>query len=324
MVAAWAGVCVAKNPIIQTKYTADPAPLVYDDTLYLYTSHDEDTASGFTMFNWLLYSSTDLVNWTDHGVVAGVKAPNKTFAWADGNNAWAPQVVQRGGKFYLYAPFPKGGHMVIGVAVASQPEGPFVDALGAPLIDNPSSSNDIDPTVFVDDDGQAYLYWGHQPPVFYVKLNQDMISYSGSIVELTRPQTYEEGPWFFGRQGQYYLAFASTCCPEGIGYAMSSGPTGPWTYKGSIMDGNAQSSGNHPGIVDFRGGSYLFGFDYAVQLAREGQRVGERRSVCVEKFDYGRHHTEAAVLERYRCPADRNSEPLRSDRSRDHCLGVGR
>jgi arabinoxylan arabinofuranohydrolase len=279
-------VCFADNPIIQTNYTADPAPMVYDDTVYLYTSHDEDNAVQFTMYNWMLYSSTDMVNWTDHGIVAGVKDPYKTFKWADGNNAWAPQVIFRNGKFYLYGPFPRGGHMVIGVAVADKPTGPFVDAIGAPLINNPNSTNDIDPTVFIDDDAQAYLYYGHQPPVFYVKLNQDMISYAGSIVELTRPQTYEEGPWFYRRNGQYYLAFASTCCPEGIGYAMGNSPTGPWTYKGSIMDGNSQSSGNHPGIIDYKGSSYVFGFHYAVQLQREGSKVGERRSVCVEKLTY--------------------------------------
>ena len=100
--------------------TADPAPLVVGNTLYLYTSHDEDSATGFVMYDWLLYSSTDMVNWTDHGVIAGVRAPNKTFKWADGSNAWAPQAISRNGKFYLYVPFTKGGHMVIAVAVADQ------------------------------------------------------------------------------------------------------------------------------------------------------------------------------------------------------------
>jgi arabinoxylan arabinofuranohydrolase len=278
-------VCFADNPIVQTKYTADPAPLVYDDTVYLYTSHDEDDAEGFTMYNWLLYSSTDMANWTDHGIIAGVREPHKTFEWADGYNAWAPQVVNRNGRFYLYGPFPRGGHMVIGVAVADSPTGPFVDAIGAPLIDNPNSTYDIDPTVFVDDDGQAYLYWGHQPPLFYVTLNEDMISYSGDIVELPGPQTYEEGPWFYQRNGLYYLAFASTCCPEGIGYAMSDSPVGPWTYQGSLMDPNGASSGNHPGIIDYKGSSYLFGFNYEVLFARQTQKV-ERRSVCVERMSY--------------------------------------
>jgi len=283
----WDRAALADNPIIQTNYTADPAPLVHDDIVYLYTSHDEDNASGFTMYNWMLYSSSDLVNWRDHGMIGGVKDPYKTFKWADGNNAWAPQVIFRNNHYYLYAPFPKGGHMVIGVAVADHPEGPFVDGIGEPLINQPSSSVDIDPTVFLDSDGQAYLYWGHQPSVFYVRLNQDMISYAGGIQQVTRPQTFEEGPWFYRRNDLYYLAFASTCCPEGIGYATSTAATGPWTFKGSIMDGAAQSSGNHPGIIDYKGGSYVFGFDYAVQLAREGKRVGERRSVCVQKFEYG-------------------------------------
>lgn len=282
----------AENPIIQTKFTADPAPLVYNDTVYLYTSHDEDNASGFTMYNYMLYTSTDMVNWTDHGILAGVKDPYKTWKWADGNSAWAPQVVRQNNRFYMYAPFPKGGRMMIGVAVADKPEGPFVDPLNAPLIDNPNSTgNDIDPTVMVDDDGQAYLYWGHQPPLYYVKLNQDMTSYSGSIVQLSRPQTFEEGPWFFKRDKLYYLAWASTCCPEGIGYAMGNSPTGPWTFKGSIMDGNNRSSGNHPGIVDYKGTTYVFGFNYAISYPETLTQPlpgghTERRSVCVQKMAF--------------------------------------
>jgi arabinoxylan arabinofuranohydrolase len=290
----------ADNPIIQTKYTADPAPLVYDDTLYLYTSHDEDNATGFTMYNWMLYTSTDMVNWTDHGIIGGVKDPDKTFKWADGSNAWAPQVIHRNGKFYLYGPFPRSGHMVIGVAVADAPTGPFVDALGEPLIYNPNSGNDIDPTVFIDDDGQAYLYWGHQPPVFYVKLNEDMISYSGSMVELQKPQTFEEGPWFYRRNDNYYLAFASTCCPEGIGYAMSDSPTGPWTYKGSIMDGDSRSSGNHPGIVEYKGTWYVFGFNYAISYPQTTTQPlpgghTEQRSICVEELSYAADGTIAKL-----------------------------
>jgi len=74
--------CYAQNPIIQTKYTADPAPMVYHDTVFLYTSHDEDDAFGFKMLNWMLYTSTDMVNWTDRGIVAGVKEPYRTFTWA--------------------------------------------------------------------------------------------------------------------------------------------------------------------------------------------------------------------------------------------------
>src|SRR5665647_1545668 len=92
--------CYADNPIIQTKYTADPAPMVYNDTVFLYAGHDEDDATGFKMLNWQLYTSTDMVNWTDHGMAASLKM----FSWATDNGAWAPQCVARNGKFYMYCP----------------------------------------------------------------------------------------------------------------------------------------------------------------------------------------------------------------------------
>jgi arabinoxylan arabinofuranohydrolase len=93
--------CYADNPVIQTKYTADPAPMVYHDTVFLYTSHDENDAFGFKMLNWMLFTSTDMVNWTERGIIAGVKEPYRTFTWADGHSAWAPQCIARNGKFYL-------------------------------------------------------------------------------------------------------------------------------------------------------------------------------------------------------------------------------
>ncbi|OCX52051.1 carbohydrate-binding protein [Mucilaginibacter sp. PPCGB 2223] len=275
----------AQNPIIQTKYTADPAPMVYKDTVFLYTSHDEDDAFGFKMRNWLLYTSTDMVNWRDRGIIASLK----DFKWVTTDNgAWAPQIIARNNKFYMYCPMPGFG---IGVLVADNPYGPFKDPIGKPLIKN--SSDDIDPTVFIDDDGQAYLYWGN-PNLYYVRLNGDMISYSGSIIKdptiakvkgMPDPYHYQEGPWVWKRNGRYYLAYASTCCPEGIGYATSKTPAGPWEYKGMIMDGDKRSSGNHPGIIDFKNESYLFGFDYAI-LKQNMSKHYERRSVCLEKITY--------------------------------------
>jgi arabinoxylan arabinofuranohydrolase len=268
--------CQAQNPIIQTKFTADPAPLVYRDTVFLYTSHDEDDAKGFKMYNWLLYTSTDMVNWTDHGTVASTKS----FSWSPQNGAWAPQCVARNGKFYLYCPIHVKG---IGVLVSDSPYGPFTDPLGKPLIQN--SLDDIDPTVYIDDDGQAYLYWGN-PNLYYVKLNKDMISYSGEIVKSpTKPANYQEGPWFYKRKDKYYVAYASTCCPEGIGYSMSTSPTGPWTYTGMLMESDPRSNGNHPGIIDYKGSTYLFGFNYALSKALSATH-SERRSVCVAKLTY--------------------------------------
>ncbi len=272
----------AQNPIIQTNFTADPAPMVYDGTVYLYTSHDEDDATEFKMVNWRLYTSTDMVNWTDHGAVASLS----TFPWAvQSNDAWAPQVVPRNGKFYLYVPIsvPGSPKSVIAVAIADSPFGPFKDALGHPLIEK--ATGNIDPTVFIDDDGQAYLYWGN-PNLWYVKLNPDMTSYSGDIVKIdSKPQNYQEGPWFYKRDGRYYMAYASHCCPEGIGYAMSDNATGPWKYEGMIMDPDKRSSGNHPGIIDYKGSSYVFGFNYKLNFAlTEVHR--ERRSITVSKLTY--------------------------------------
>jgi len=270
-------VSYADNPVVQTKFTADPAPMVYGDTVYLYTGHDEDDATGFKMKNWLVYSTTDMANWTDRGVGVSLSA----FSWADPNNgAWASQCIYRNGKFYWYCAVQLKG---IGVLVSNSPTGPFTDALGKPLINN--SSDDIDPTVWVDDDGQAYMYWGN-PNCYYVKLNQDMISYTGGITKISsKPSDYQEGPWLHKRNGIYYLSYSSTCCPEGIGYAMSSSPTGPWTWKGKIMDPNSISSGNQPGIIDYKGTTYCFGFNYYMNLL-ETSTHRERRSVCVDIMKY--------------------------------------
>lgn len=274
----------AQRPIIQTKYTADPAPMVYNDTVFLYTTHDEDDAEGFKMQDWLLYTSTDMVNWTDHGVVASLKS----FDWVKRDNgAWAEQVIERNGKFYMYCPIHGNG---IGVLVSDSPYGPFKDPLGKPLVWQKEHWDDIDPTVFIDEDGQAYMYWGN-PNCYYVKLNEDMISYSGDIVKLKEtPEHYQEGPWFYKRNGHYYLAFASTCCPEGIGYAMSDSPTGPWKTKGYIMRPTERTRGNHPGIMDYKGKSYVFGLNYDL-LKLETNTHYERRSVSVAEMHYNEDGT---------------------------------
>ena len=263
----------AQYPIIQTKYTADPAPYVHGDTIYLYTTHDEDDAEGFKMYDWLLYTSTDMVNWQDHGAVASLK----DFKWNDKENgAWAECVVERNGKWYMYCPIHGHG---IGVLVSDSPYGPFKDPIGKPLAWQKEHWNDIDPSVFIDDDGQAYLYWGN-PNVYCALLNDDMISLKSDIMKLHDiPEHYQEGPWFYKRNGHYYLAYASTCCPEGLGYAMSENPLGPWKFKGYIMAPTDRTRGNHPGIIDYRGKSYGFGLNYdlkniTVKEHKERRNVG--------------------------------------------------
>lgn len=280
----------ARNPVIQTIYTSDPAPMVYHDTVYLYTGHDEDGSTWFTMNDWRCYSSTDMVNWTDHGSPLSFRE----FKWSRGD-AWAGQCIERNNKFYYYVPMNKiGGHMAVGVAVSDSPTGPFKDVLGHPLVE--TGLGDIDPTVFIDDDGQAYLYWGN-PHLWYVKLNEDMISYDETIgivqVPLTkesfgertgnpdRATLYEEGPWFYKRNGLYYMVFAASGIPENIAYSTSTGPTGPWIYRGIIMPTEGTSFTNHPGIADFKGNSYFFYHNGA--LPGGG---GFTRSVCIEQFEY--------------------------------------
>lgn len=265
-------------PIIQTSYTADPAPMVYNDTVFLYTTHDEDDADGFKMFDWLLYTSTDMVNWTDHGAVASLK----DFKWnTRDNGAWAEQLVERDGKFYMYCPIHGNG---IGVLMSDSPYGPFTDPIGKPLVWQKEHWDDIDPTVLIDDDGQAYMYWGN-PDLYCVRLNRDMISTSGDIVKFPRIEDYQEGPWAWKRNGKYYMAFASTCCPEGIGYAMSDSPLGPWEYKGHIMNHTPRTRGNHPGIISYKGKDYVFGLSYDV-LRMETPNHHERRNVEVAEMKY--------------------------------------
>jgi beta-xylosidase len=285
-------------PLFQTKFTADPSPLIVGDTLFLYTSHDsspeditdpnERSSAGFFMYDWLLWSTTDMVNWTEHGAVASLK----DFSWRSRENgAWAIQCVERNGKYYLYAPLHGHG---IGVLVADTPYGPFRDPLGKPLVWQQEHWEDIDPTVFVDDDGQAYMYWGN-PNTYYVRLNEDMISTKGDIVKLDyHIDHYQEGPWFYKRNGKYYLGYATTCCPEALGYAMSDSPTGPWKSKGYIMKPTQRDRGNHPGITDYKGHSYIFGQNYDL-MHLETFIHHERRSVSVAEITYQPDGTIAEV-----------------------------
>ncbi|CAG1970488.1 unnamed protein product [Fusarium graminearum] len=276
----------ADNPIVQTVYTADPAPIVHNGRVYLFTSHDEDGSTNFNMKDWRLFSSNDMVNWQHHPSPMGLT----TFSWAN-DRAWAGQVASRNGKFYYYVPVAmKNGRMAIGVGVSDNILGPYRDALGKPLVEN----NEIDPTVFIDDDGQAYLYWGN-PGLWYVKLNQDMISYSGGVnkVQLTtagfgsrpnsaeRPTNYEEGPWLYKRNGMYYMIYAANCCSEDIRYSTGPTATGPWTYRGVLMAHEGKSFTNHPAVIDFENKSYFFYHNGALPSGS-----GYTRSVAVESFQY--------------------------------------
>src|SRR6478735_1102834 len=265
----------ADNPIVQTNYTADPAPMVHEGKLYLYTSHDEDVTvdNFYTMNDWRLYSTEDMVNWTDLGSPAGLHS----FDWGT-DSAWAPQGIARDGQFFLYVPLNNNTGSRIGVGVSDTVEGPFMDPLGTDLAQ--SNSADIDPTVFIDDDGQAYMYWGNAT-LKYVKLNEGMISYSGSPTDVAL-SGFTEGPWFYKRESTYYMAYAGMGGgTEKISYATSTSPTGPWSARGDIMAAGSTYT-NHPGIVDYKGHSYFFYHNSALPGGNDF-----KRSVCVEEFSYG-------------------------------------
>jgi arabinoxylan arabinofuranohydrolase len=286
-------VCFAQNPIIQNVYTADPAPMVHNDTLFLFTGHDEDNATvkGFIMKDYLCFSTTDMVNWTQHAPIFNVDS----LGWAAKYNANAAQAIYRNGKYYFYISPWSGladGGDCISVVVSNSPYGPFKDALGKPLISpsqttyNPHLWEDIDPTVFIDDDGQAYLYWGNNS-LYCVKLNEDMISYSGDITafdikdKAAFGSDYEEAPWFFKYNGIYYLFYAAHI-PEAIYYTTSNSPKGPWKYGGVIMKGMAQGcNGNHPGVIQYKGNWYLFYFNQDLPGGHD-----KRRAVNVIPFDF--------------------------------------
>jgi hypothetical protein len=291
--------CYALNPVVQTIYTADPAPMVHDGVCYLYADHDEDVLVGnfFTMKDWRCYSSTDMVNWTDHGVVATLR----DFKWAASgwgggfeNGAWALQCIERDGKWFMYCPLQGRG---IGVLVSTNgPFGPFTDPIGKPLI----AGDNIDPTVFIDDDGQAWLCWGN-PKCWYVKLNKDMISFDTSIgnkglvvydmtveafgkrskTDAQRPTTYEEGPWLYKRNALYYLFFAAGPISEHLGYSTGPSSIGPWKYGGVVLPAQGGSFTDHPGVVDFKGKTYMFYHNAA--LPGGG---GFHRSICVDEMKF--------------------------------------
>jgi arabinoxylan arabinofuranohydrolase len=283
--------CRAQVPIVQTIFTADPAPLVHEGTLYLYTGHDEDNAPAnrFIMHDYQCFSTTDMVNWTHHGAVLDVR---KVFDWS-GGDANAAQVIYRNGKFYYYVSTAntKGpGGVALGVAVSDSPFGPFTDALGMALVTNDQTKaarhswDDLDPSVFIDNDGRAFLYWGNNA-CYFAELNEDMISLKSEIssIPLTREAfgpDFEEAPWVYRRADQYYLWYASSI-PESIHYAMAKSPVGPWQYGGEVMDIQETSGSNHPGVIEYKGRSYLF---YQTDSLPNG--IDKRRSVCIEEFKY--------------------------------------
>jgi hypothetical protein len=288
-------VAMAENPIIQTYYSPDPAPVVFGDTVCVYSGNDEG-GSFFTMHGWRVSCSTDMVNWTDRGTLI---LQNSDFPNAKKNGDWASQCIRRNGKYYYYVTVESSlGGRAINVAVADKPEGPYRNATGNSHLAGPNWDY-IDPTVFVDDDGQAYLYFGN-PTLYWAKLKEDMVTLDGEIhkTDMSRgfapageDSKYTEGPWIHKRGNKYYMIYASHGVPEKISYSTSESPTGPWTWGGIIMDqGNNTAFTNHSGLIDFKGRSFFF---YHNQKNVSGG--GYSRSTAIEEFTWNADGTIPSI-----------------------------
>ncbi len=279
------------NPLIRHIFTADPSARVFGDKLYLYTSHDRDDSdldAHFDMTDWHVFSTNDLSSWTDHGAFFSLD----DVSWAT-KQAWAPDAVTRNGKYYFYYPVEQAK---IGVAVSDSPISGFTDPLGKPLIDNTGNEKligrePIDPAILIDDDGQAYMYFGCRD-ARVVKLKDNMIELDGDIFQVpingieqynekSGGGWYGEGPWVFKR-GEYYYYMYSNGWEKNttLVYAMATNPLGPFEYVGEVMTPVGAGT-SHGSITEFNGKWFVF---YHSKLL---SNQGKQRSVHVDeiKFD---------------------------------------
>ncbi|GAO29533.1 glycoside hydrolase family 43 protein [Geofilum rubicundum] len=285
---------LAQNPVITHKYTADPAAVVYNDTVYLYVGHDEalPDQNHYVLNEWLIFSSTDMVNWKEEGAF-----PASAFEWADGQ-AWASHVVERDGKFYWYVTVEHGTipGKSMGVAVSDSPTGPFKDAIGAALVTNDmttehSSSywDDIDPAVYIDNNGEAYIFWGNVV-CYYAKLKDNLIELDGPIQTIDLPY-FTEAPYIHKKGDWYYLTYAYQF-PEKTAYAMSKSLTGPWEFKDILNEVAGNSNTNHQSIIEYKGKDYFIYHNGSLPTAGSSYR----RSVCVDYLHYNEDGTLKRVI----------------------------
>ncbi|MEO7048036.1 MAG: family 43 glycosylhydrolase, partial [Ferruginibacter sp.] len=257
---------IAQNPIIRNQYSADPSARVFGDKVYLFPSHDILAQEGkgrvgwFCMEDYHVFSSTNLTDWKDNGVVI---TQNK-IDWVRPNSysMWAPDCIERNGKYYFYYPTsPKdtatyGRGFAIGVAIADKPEGPYI-AQSTPI----AGVHGIDPNVFIDKDGQAYLYYS-AGNIYCAKLKENMLELASEPKTLGELpiKGLKEGPYLFERKGIYYLTYPHVeNKTERLEYAIADNPMGPFKMTGVIMDEAANGCWtNHHSIIDFKNQWYLF------------------------------------------------------------------
>ena len=286
----------AQNPIIRDQFTADPTARVFNNKVYLYPSHDIVPPVGqrqdwFCMEDYHVFSSENLTDWTDHGVIV---TQNKVpWVRPDSYSMWAPDCVERNGKYYFYFPSaPKDGRgFGIGVAVADRPEGPFI-CEPEPI----KGISGIDPCVLQASDGNAYIFWGagrcaklkpnmkelaDDTPKEKVKFGNREFEMYGVNCLKDLPNRQAEGPFAFEYNGNYYLTYPYVReNTEVLGYAMSKNPMGPYEYKGLIMPEHENGCWtNHHSIINYKDQWYLFYHQNAFS-----PRDDKRRSVQIDKL----------------------------------------
>lgn len=278
----------AQNPFIQHLYSADPTARVFNGKVYVYPSHDILAVEGkgrpgwFCMEDYHVFSSPNLSEWTDHGVIVSQdKVPwTNPTAYA----MWAPDCISRNGKYYFYFPAPAkdsiyGKGFSIGVAVADQPEGPFVPQ-DKPII----GVHGIDPNVFIDKDGQAYIYYAAQN-IYVAKLKENMLELASEpvIIPNLPEKGLKEGPFLFERNGTYYLTYPHVQNRiERLEYATSNNPMGPFKQAGVIMDESPMNCWtNHQSFIEFNKQWYLFYHQNALN-----PKVDKTRAICVDSLSF--------------------------------------
>ena len=289
-------VSMAQNPIIRDQFTADPTARVFNNKVYLYPSHDIVPPAGqrqdwFCMEDYHVFSSENLTDWTDHGVIV---TQNKV-PWVKPNSysMWAPDCVYKDGKYYFYFPSNPASGMGfgIGVAVADSPEGPFI-----PEPEPIKGINGIDPCVLLASDGNAYIFWGagrcaklkpnmkelaDDTPTEKVKWGDREFEMKGVNCLKGLPSRQAEGPFAFEYNGNYYLTYPYVRNnTEVLGYAMSKNPMGPYEYKGLIMPEHENGCWtNHHSIINYKGQWYLFYHQNAFS-----PKDDKRRSVQIDRL----------------------------------------
>jgi hypothetical protein len=254
----------AQNPFIMDQFTADPTARVFNGLVYVYPSHDILAKPGrgrigwFCMEDYHVFSSSNLTDWTDHGIIVSQYKVN----WVDSTSfsMWAPDCIERNGKYYFYFPSnPKASYgkgFAIGVAIADNPSGPFT-----PQPDPIKNVHGIDPNVFIDKDGQAYLYYAENK-IYAAKLKENMLELASEPVVIGDLPTkgLVEGPFLFERKGKYYLTYPHVQNKiERLEYAMADNPMGPFKIAGVIMDESPIGCWtNHQSVVEFKNQWYLF------------------------------------------------------------------